>query len=382
MKTLTLFYATNRCHLGKDRWHPDGYGTKFSDDGAENLRFGKLTLSADEKKMEPFLSKDVGFGRGDGEGLAGYFNKLVSGAVIGAYEEKINPELSEKLQKTAKLGSLAMFSDLQDAMLKSCDVLIYIHGFNVSWADAVSSALALQEMLNHPESTEPAQQVLVVLFTWPSDGLALPFVSYKSDRTEASAAGCAVGRGFLKLRDFLHSLQAESRKKGGAQVCEQDIHLLCHSMGNYVLQNALPRIDQFTPGTSLPRLFEHIFLCSPDVDEDVLEAGHPMGSLHELARSVSLYHNRGDMAMYVSDYTKGNPERLGNAGAARPASLHNKVNQIDCTPVVKGFVEHSYYLSGSVNQDIRLSVAGLAHDDPLRLRKRSADFPNVWQMIG
>ena len=105
-----------------------------------------------------------------------------------------------------------------------------------------------------------------------------------------------------------------------------------------------------------------------------------MGNLHELARSVSVYHNRGDLAMYVSDYTKGNPERLGTAGAARPAALHNKVEQVNCTPVVKGFVEHSYYLDGWVNQDIRLSIAGLAPDDSRRRRQRSQDFPNVWQL--
>jgi len=184
----------------------------------------------------------------------------------------------------------------------------------------------------------------------------------------------------LKLRDFLHGLQSRARKKGGAPVCEQNIHLLCHSMGNYVLQNALPRIDQFTPGTALPRIFEHVFLCAADVDDNVLEAGQPLGNLHELARSVSVYYNRGDLAMYVSDYTKGNPERLGTSGAARPAALHNKVTQIDCTPIVKGLVEHSYYMDGRVNQDIRISVAGPAQDDPHRRRARSPDFPNVWQM--
>ena len=67
MKDLTLYYATNRNHLGADRWQPTAYGSKFSDDGAENLRFGKVTLSADEKRIGEFLAKDVGFGAGDGE---------------------------------------------------------------------------------------------------------------------------------------------------------------------------------------------------------------------------------------------------------------------------------------------------------------------------
>ena len=52
MNTHTLFYATNRNHIGKDQWHPTSYGTKFSDDGVENLRFGKLTVNAADAKIE------------------------------------------------------------------------------------------------------------------------------------------------------------------------------------------------------------------------------------------------------------------------------------------------------------------------------------------
>ncbi|MDD5760263.1 MAG: hypothetical protein PHI06_14420, partial [Desulfobulbaceae bacterium] len=79
---------------------------------------------------------------------------------------------------------------------------------------------------------------------------------------------------------------------------------------------------------------------------------------------------------------KGNPERLGCSGAARPGQLHNKVHQVDCTPVVQGegFVEHSYYQVGSVNADIRLSMDGAVLDDQRRRRVRSGQWGNVWEM--
>jgi len=378
MKTLTLYYATNRKHEGKNRWRPDGYGSKFSDDGSENLRLGKLNLQADEKKIARFLSAPAGKGVGEGDELGDYLASLAANAKIQAYQEKILPEYSEAGQPDARLGSAALFSDLNETMHKQTDVLVYVHGFNVSWASAVGSALALQEMLNHSPSRNTKQNVVVVLFTWPSDGMALPFVSYKSDRTDARASGYAVGRGFLKLRDYLARLR--DRSKGGEKLCDQDLHLLCHSMGNYVLQNALERMNDFTPGTALPRIFEHIFLCAPDVDDNVLESGEPMGSLHELTRSVSTYFNRGDAALSVSDYTKGNPDRLGTAGASRPALLHNKVHQIDCSPIVQGLVEHGYYLVGAVNADIRQSIDGLAPDDAQRKRKRSSTSERVWLM--
>lgn len=250
-----------------------------------------------------------------------------------------------------------MFADLKADMENNSDVLVYIHGFNVSWQEAVGAALALQLMLNHTEAADPAQGLVVVLFTWPSDGLALPFTSYRSDRSEARSSGSAFGRGLLKLRDYLCALRDRSRD--GAELCGQDIHLLCHSMGNYLLQHTIERLDQYTPGAALPRLFEQIFLCAPDVDDDALENPDKLARVQELARTVSLYHNRGDVAMMVSDYTKGNPERMGAGGAAHPALLHNKIQQMDCTPIVSGLAEHSYYLSGFPNADIRLSIDGV-----------------------
>jgi len=380
MKTLRLYYATNRKHEGSDRLQPTGYGTRFSDDGAENLRFGRVELDVDEALLKKHLSARLkGMGVGKGTALGDALKPRVPKARIKAYPEAIDPSKPESLQPGAKFGSLAMFADLKDAMMKSSDVLIYIHGFNVSWSDAVASALALQEQLNRRDEGKPRQDVLVVLFTWPSNGKALPYVSYKSDRSDARASGGAVGRAFLKMRDFLQEIL--TRDAAGTDVaCGHELHLLCHSMGNYVLQGALERMFEYTPGSAFPRMFEHIFLCAPDVDDTVLESGQPLGAVHELAQHVTVYTNRGDVAMYVSDYTKGNPERLGHRGPARPTLVHNKVNSVDCSPIVSGIVEHSYYMDGTVNQDIRYSIASLPFDASVRRRVRDRDLPNVWKM--
>jgi esterase/lipase superfamily enzyme len=378
MARYTLYYATNRNHLGSDRWHPDSYGTKFSNDGMENLRFGVVTVSADAGTITKNLNKDIqDCGKGDGVSLGEYLSECAENAKIEAYEEVLGDHIAEAAQKRVKLGSQAMFTDVQSAMENSSDVLIYIHGFNVSWNEAVGSALALQLMLRNAPTKDPDQDVLVILFTWPSDGMSLPWVSYKSDRSEATGSGAAVGRAFLKARDFLADLR-DRAKKGGKKICGQDIHLLCHSMGNFLLQSALARTFDHTPGNCLPRIFEHIFLCAPDVDDNAMESGQPLERIDQIARHVSIYYNRDDTAMVISDYTKGNPERLGGTGAAHPALLHNKVHQIDCTPVVHGLVEHSYYLTGNINADIRASIDGWDQDDAKRLRTRNATLNNVW----
>lgn len=378
MAKLTLYYATNRKHIGKDRWHPDGYGPDFSSDGMENLRFGRVTLDADAKQVTKFLAQDCGFGRGNGDDLASYFEeqliKRPKAFSIDAFEENLDRSVSDNKQPdTAVWGSAAMFQELQDQMLAKKDVVLFVHGYNVSWTEAVASALALQCMLNHPDDEE-AQDTRVVLFSWPSDGSMMPFAAYRSDRADARGSAGAFGRGILKVRDFLARLRREDTAR-----CDQEIHLLCHSMGNYVLEGALDRIAKHSPGPAMPRLFANVFLCAADVDDTALEHGQPLCRLHEITRSVTVYHNKGDIALFVSDVTKGNPDRLGQTGAARPHLLHTKIEQVDCTPIVTGLVEHSYYANGRVCEDIRQSITNLAADDKRRNRKRTTT-PNRWEI--
>lgn len=385
MKKLKLYYATNRGHesgRGYSQWNPRGYGKKFSNDGMENLRFGKITVDADENKIDQAVGADVGFGMGNGNQLSGYLGDLADTPrhfKISAYREKLDSDASDVNQSAnAKYGSDAMFAELQRSMSKGADVLVYIHGFNVAWKDAVGAALALQEMVNRRGAFGRRKQI-VVLFSWPSNGEALPYVSYKSDRGDAQASGPSIGRAFLKFRDYLMKERARSRSSDH-KLCNSEMNVLCHSMGNYVLQNAVERVADFTPGGTMPRLFNQVIACAPDVDDNVLESEQPLGRLHELAKGVSIYFNRGDAALRVSDYTKGNPDRLGTYGAAHLTQLHEKVLQVNCSAIVGGLVEHSYYLDGDVNDDIRMTLADVSADDTGRRRSRTDGTRNAWEM--
>ena len=376
MATLHLFYATNRKHIGENRWQPAGYGTEPSSDRIENLRFGKLTLEVNRAQVTKHLRANTRIGIGDGESLAKYLTRCVEkphAITISAYQERLDKTLTDANQPTtAQYGSIAMFQEIQNIMQQSHDVLIFVHGFNVAWNEAVASALALQEMLNS-DAARTKKHTMVVLFTWPSDGEALPFVSYKSDYLDAGGSGGAVGRGFLKVRDFLLQLPRDHSRP-----CHQKFHILCHSMGNYVLQTAVHKLAQHSNGPALPRIFDHIFMCAPDVNDDVLEQDKPLGRLHEITRDVTVYFNTGDLALHVSDYTKGNPDRLGTAGFARASWIHHKIHQVDCSDIVSGVVEHSYYLTGRVNKDIRQSITGTVQSDKKRSRTKKTAAGNTW----
>lgn len=379
MARHTLHYVTNRAHEGDDRWAPDRYGNKFSDGGSENLRFGKLTVEAAADDVERRFRAKTSAGRGDGESLQRLFARSAKSARISAFRETLKKNVHEERQRTARLGSRQMFEGLRKAMLKHRDVVVYVHGYAVDWEQAVGGALALQSMLNRPgigytpEGQTPCGDVLVVLFTWPSDGSNLPFVAYRSDRSEAAPSGAALGRSLLRLRDYLMQLDPDDH-------CGRNLNLLCHSMGNYVLEHAVTRIGDHVGGGRIPRVLDHAFLCAADVDDDSLEPDRPLGRLHELCNRVGVYANRGDAALHVSDVTKGHPDRLGNDGVARPGELHHKVHQVDCSDVVEGVAEHGYHLAGRINEDIRLSLDGMAPGAPGRDR-RPGSHPNVWRMV-
>ena len=386
MATTQLYYVTNRRHQGRNRWRPGGYGPEPSKDGTENLRFGRVTIRFDDSKAAKFLEDDCGFGSGNGEELAGDLFGQRAEANITAFPEDLSKDENESSQPQAKLGSAQIFADLRKKMTNGDHVLVFVHGFNVSWWEAVASAASLQYMLNRhcggDHSSDDSRPVHVVLFTWPSDGRVIPYWSYFSDRSDATVSGYALGRGLLKLRDYLIDARHLSRQRKEPP-CEPSIHLLCHSMGNFVLQNALVRTEKFSVGGRLPRLFDQVFLCAADVGADVFQPGEAFHRLPQMARAVTIYHNRNDDTMPVSDYTRGNTDRLGWDGAERPADLPDRVHQVDCSRLVAGLIEHHYYHCGSVNDDIRQSIDGIPTDSRDRYREPARHgWPNVWRLVG
>jgi len=199
-----------------------------------------------------------------------------------------------------------------------------------------------------------ARPLNIVVFSWPSDGSMMPLLAYRDDRTDARLSAAAFGRGLAKLDEMLKSIE-----RGNA--CGGKIHLMCHSMGNYVLRNGIQAVIKALGG--LPRMFDEIFLMAADEDHDAFELEHKLLPLPELGRSVHVYFNRGDTALVISDKTKANPTRLGSYGPRAPLTVPGNVELVDCSEVVDGLIEHSYFLDDrSTIRDVRAVLAGEAQD--------------------
>ena len=159
----------------------------------------------------------------------------------------------------------------------------------------------------------------------------------------------------LALADFLRGSTSE-------EACDQSIHLVALSMGNYVLRHTVQEIVAHSSGRPV-RIFDQVFLMAADEDDDAFEHDYKLKSLPRLAKRINVYFNNNDRAMAVSDKTKGNPDRLGDDGPRVPRSIPGKVTLIDCTPVVKSIVGHSYFLdTPTVVTDMKKVLAGTLAD--------------------
>jgi esterase/lipase superfamily enzyme len=383
---MQLFYVTNRHYEGTDRWNPTGYSKEPSSDGLQNLRFGTVTLdlSTIEPTISASLAEVVDGDTGNGERIRASIRDLLR------VPQKI--EAFMESEDGSIRGSSRAYDQLREAMKSGADTVIYVHGFNNDWNDAVSAAAALQIMLNDKGS----KPVNVVLFSWPSDGQSLLFIPYFSDRDDASLSRLALCRALLILqsklselrratigieytrrRDYLVALQ-EGRVKLEDELCRSGLHLLCHSMGNYVLECALES-SRLNPEYALvDRMFENVFMCAPDVTTDALEPGKPLAQLANLSQAVSVYYNKQDKPLLLSTTTKHLHERLGRTGSSRPSAVDRTFMHIDCTGIVEdGISEHGYYLNGRTLRDISDTINGV-RQSTRSYRDGDPVFPNNW----
>ncbi|MEZ4386716.1 MAG: alpha/beta hydrolase [Candidatus Krumholzibacteriia bacterium] len=306
-----IYFATNRDPEPPDA--PRTFGGHFNPAAFDNLRFGRATV----------VGKQV-------------------------REVTVADETLSADHARARLGSQEIFGELLAAMRRGADTLVYVHGYNVSFTDALRGGGAIRRALR------TSRGLNVVVFSWPSDGSMLPFLAYKHDRSDARASAAAFARALLKLEAFLVKVRR------GAE-CGARLHLLCHSMGNYVLRYGIQEVRRQTGG--LPRLFDTILLMAADEDYDAFELDFKLAPLPEMGESVNVYFNSGDTALVISDRTKANPARLGSRGPRSPLTVPGNVTLVDASEVVGGLVEHSYFVDEPVVvRDLRAVLAGKAAD--------------------
>ena len=333
MADIEVFFATNR-DIDESGAEPE-FGESFHAKGPHYVRYGtaKVEVSGPKSKRRYKLKK------------------------VKLAPEFI-PEQVEQLDKK-KLGSGEVFEALRKRMVgDKLDSLCLIHGYAADFETVVLRGAELQDKWSVD------RPLCVFVFSWPANGSMTPFLDYHSDRRDAQASGVAIGRSFLALRRFLMEV-------GRDKHCEQSIHLVAHSMGNWALRHAVQAIREEL-NDQLPRLLDHVFLMAADEDNDAFEHDHKLGRLPDMAKAVHVYFSEDDKALVISDRTKRNPDRLGATGPRVRSNLPRKLDLVDCRKVdyvgprelsgdeiSRSLSQHQYYrLRPEVIADVRQVLAG------------------------
>ena len=161
--------------------------------------------------------------------------------------------------------------------------LIFVHGFNTSFAEATFRFAQMTHDLGAPAAP--------ILFTWPSRGSALDYV-YDRESATYSRSG---------LVEVLDQAVASDNVA--------EITLVAHSMGAWLAMEALRQLG-IRDGTVSPKV-RTVVLASPDIDVDVFK--RQVLEMGKARPRFLLVASRNDTALSLSRWIAGDVDRLGGA---------------------------------------------------------------------
>lgn len=234
------------------------------------------------------------------------------------------------------LGPLKNLSDMEFFSVLATtqdDLLVYIHGFNVTFEDAIKRAaqIAFDFSFSGPPIT----------YTWPSDGGDLKnMLHYNSDAEDALWS-------VKYIEGFLSTLHERFPKR--------KIHIIAHSMGTRVLLNAMRLMAYRNPN---PPKFGTVLLCAPDFDAGLF-AEQIAREIRDLANHWVVYSSNKDIALVASEKLNIAP-RLGNTLTLAEGYQIIDASDLEVTPWSVPET-HSYYaIKQRVIDDMIGAIRGLS----------------------
>ncbi|MBX5298859.1 alpha/beta hydrolase [Rhizobium sp. NLR12b] len=178
-------------------------------------------------------------------------------------------------------GERAGESWLKTHMPKSRRVLVFVHGFNNRYEDAVYRFAQIVH--------DSHADVAPVVFTWPSRASIFDY-NYDKESTNYS-------------RDALEELLTRT----AANPAVSDVTVMAHSMGTWLTVEALRQMA--IRNGHVASKINNVILASPDLDVDVF--GRQFMSLGKDRPHFTIFVSRDDRALALSRRISGNIDRLG-----------------------------------------------------------------------
>jgi esterase/lipase superfamily enzyme len=290
--TIRVCYATDRARTGSDRPN-DFYG---SDRGP--MEYGTMDITV-PREHKP---------------------GAVEAPSLVKLEWSENPERHFVISRLATRSEDEMFADIHELMAGhgSDEALVFVHGYNVTFANAAKRAAQITYDLNFDGAP--------ILFSWPSVGSAFSYI-----RDEAVVR--------LSGRHLLHLLEDVLARSGAKKV-----NIVAHSMGNRALIDALSIMAARRQGAGQTGpIFGQIIFAAPD--EDAAMFADVMSTLRPLAERLTLYGSDQDLALDASRSIHGDLPRAGQAG---PGIVVTKdLDSIDMSALGNDILAHGYFANTS-----------------------------------
>jgi esterase/lipase superfamily enzyme len=222
------------------------------------------------------------------------------------------------------VSSDVMTQQAFESSFSNSRVLMFIHGYNVGFTDAVRRTAQI--------AYDTAHDGMAICYSWPSQHDVL---TYAADAQNA-----------VWTAPHLHHLFS-----GLCNASAQNIDVIAHSMGSQALVLSLH------PSTDLSGIrLRNVILAAPDIDAAILR--HNIGAMQDLATKSTLYASCNDKALQTSKRINGYP-RAGDTGAG--IFIEPGVETIDVSAVNTDFLGHSYFGNNlSVVSDLYYLIKGQA----------------------
>ena len=204
------------------------------------------------------------------------------------------------------------------------DLLVFIHGFDNTFSDAITRAAFNREWF--AASGIAAANTTVIAFSWPSKGqiVSVPILQgdYLFDQSMARQSG-------FHLMSFLATLGPlllAARARGNRTT------LLAHSMGNLALEFAVE--SWFAHGNGKDVMFDQAMLAAGDCQYDTFDQPKltRLTGLDLLASRVFVYYSHVDHVLQLSMAVNLGAQRLGQDGPRYRSDLSG----FSATPVYDG----------------------------------------------
>jgi len=249
-------------------------------------------------------------------------------------------------------------------------VALFVHGYNNDWSEAAKRYDQIRR-----ELFEKNDLGICVLFSWPSDGTPL---GYLADRADARACAPDLAAVLSNLYDWLVAKQAVAADP--ATACRAKTSIIAHSMGNYLLQNAMQQVWLRKNSPLLVSLVNQLLMVAADVDWDLFKSGETVDgsdgdAIANLTYRVTALYSGRDAVLGASAGLKHFGERrLGRSGLLKDPAPSSNVWDADCSSLIAKSVGsgdvHSAYFDGSKTLSLMKDVLTGVDRDILRPRYR------------